>query len=118
MNTQVQVLLQAQKDTQQITNFKWRDKRGQFHKPKNMETRHIFYTLRMIWNHSMPEEAKIRPYREYDFNPFYTKEYMQFAVLALAMELSDRYDLSFKSQNQLQFMLDYLSAQHVKRIKL
>jgi hypothetical protein len=32
--------------------FMWKDDDDVFHDPERMETRHIFFTLRMIWNHS------------------------------------------------------------------
>lgn len=71
----------------------WRDTKGQFHEPATMETRHLFYTLRMIWNHSMPESVRLRPYRHYDFGPFYTAEYLQHALLHIGRELLQRSDL-------------------------
>jgi len=45
--------------------YMWRDTDGHFHDPKSMETRHVFFTLRMIWNHHAPLEARIEPYRRY-----------------------------------------------------
>ena len=75
------------------TGFKWRDKRGGFHKPSNMQTRHVYYTLRMIWNHSAPDYARVTPYRHYThFNEYYTPEYMGRTVKAMFAEIQTRND--------------------------
>ena len=76
----------------ELSDFQWRTRTGEFLDPKQMEARHLFYTLRMIWNHSAPEELKIRPYKRYRFSVFYTPEYMKKAVHALMNELSTRID--------------------------
>lgn len=39
--------------------FKWRTAEGEWIAPEKMETRHLFYTLRMIWNHSVPAELRV-----------------------------------------------------------
>ena len=74
--------------------FKWRDRKGNFHAPRDMETHHLFFTLRMIWNHSAPEELKILPYKKYAFSSFYTPQYVREAVRYLCRELSLRTDLT------------------------
>lgn len=73
-----------------LSSFQWRDRYGVFHDPKQMKTRHIFYTLRMIWNHCAPDNLKLRPYQKYNFNSFYTTEYMIRAVKSLIEELKTR----------------------------
>jgi hypothetical protein len=83
----------CQMKLQQIEGFMWRDRQGTFHKPENMTTQHVFFTLRMIWNHSAPLGMRIKPYKQYNFGSFYTKDYMITAVYALAEELSTRTDL-------------------------
>lgn len=84
--------------------FEWRDREGNFHKPENMETRHLFYTLRMIWNHSMPEEFRLTPYNSYRFGDFYTDEYMKRAIRNIAAELTKRKDMTASFKAQLKFM--------------
>ena len=58
-----------------------------------MVTRHLFLTLRMIWNHVMPDDARIHPHVRYKFAPYYTEQYFKRAIVALANELSTRTDL-------------------------
>lgn len=64
----------------------WRDHSGRFLEPAAMETRHLFYTLRMIWNHTLPESVRLHPYRRYRFSPFYTIEYLQQAIYYIGQE--------------------------------
>jgi hypothetical protein len=75
--------------------------------PKEMATRHLFYTLRMIWNHSMPEEARIEPYRRYLFGRRHNPEYLKVAIIAIGMELAERDDLDDELSEQLLRMMNY-----------
>lgn len=84
--------------------FKWRDKKGVFHTPKSMETRHLFYTLRMIWNHSMLDTMRIEPYTRYTFNSFYTPAYMKEAIQHVGTELFKRNDLLPEWEMHLRYM--------------
>ena len=70
--------------------FRWRDRHGNFHKPSEMNTRHLYFTLRMIWNHVAPPKLKIHPYQKYRFSIFYTQEYMIDAIKHLSLELKKR----------------------------
>lgn len=75
--------------------FHWRTRGGEeFLRPANMETRHVFFTWLMIWNHSCPEEL-VRPEgRRYtEFDPFYTPAYMAQAFRVMFNELRIRKDL-------------------------
>lgn len=76
-----------------IESFKWKDKKGNFHSPKDMSTQHLFFTFRMIWNHTAPEDMRIEPYQRYSFDDFYTAEYIADAIRAISSELSKREDL-------------------------
>jgi hypothetical protein len=72
--------------------YQWRDRQGNFHHPGEMESRHIFHTVAMIWNHTMP--IKTRPdYQRYEFGPYYTKDYLKLSVVMLVKELFRRDDL-------------------------
>lgn len=86
--------------------FTWRDRHGEFHDPKDMHTKHLFHTLRMIWNHSAPEYLKVHPFQKYKFPEFYTSDYMGAAVSAMYHELSKRDDLNDYQINTLQRMAD------------
>ena len=92
-------------------DFKWITKYGERLSPKEMSTGHVFYSLRMLWNHTVPQEKRLRPYKEYAFrNP--NEEYWRKAVLNLLYELSTRDDVA-------QFMIDDLvsMARHLKLLE-
>jgi hypothetical protein len=77
-----------------VETFKWKDKDDNFHNPQDMHTRHIFFTLRMIWNHIAPHEMRIEPYKRYRFGKFYTAEYIKESIKVLYAELRTRNDLT------------------------
>ena len=89
--------------------FKWRERTGTRVLVTEMPTRHLFFTLRMIWNHTMPMKARLRPYREYTFGPVYTQEYLQTAVKEIYTELRTRADLKPHWQQDLQRMQNYFT---------
>jgi hypothetical protein len=78
--------------------------------PSEMETRHVFYTLLMIWNHTMPIEARTEGYKEYTFSSFYTPEYMAKAVYAHVEELATRRDMLPQWTVKLNHMTAWLAA--------
>ncbi len=88
--------------------FKWRDRRGGYHYPSAMNTDHLFYTVRMIWNHNMP--VKLAPYAKYAFNEFYSAEYMKNALRAMVPELAKRIDLTNLQRADLKSMTRWLST--------
>ena len=94
--------------------FAWRDRRGVFYLPSEMVTRHLFLTLRMIWNHVMPDSARFHPYACYKFTPFYTEQYFKRAIVALANELSTRTDLAPSSAAELYRMQHWLIVTQLK----
>lgn len=76
-----------------------------------MATRHLFFTFRMIWNHFMPFECKILPYRHYDyFTAFYTKEYLKEAVVEVGRELFARNDIRPEWRRDLEKMRGYMKG--------
>ena len=64
------------------------------HRPADMDTRHLFYTLRMIWNHAMPPHMVGRNVRRYVFGSFYTARYMREAILRVGGCLFSREDIA------------------------
>jgi len=98
-----------------LTTFKWKDQRGHYHAPADMSTRHLFNTLLMIWNHSAPERYKFRPYKHYEFGPYYTPRYMGVAVREMLSELKCR---SHATPAQLKILSTMLSrAEEINRVK-
>ena len=55
MNTQLATLPESGLST----NFKWIERDGNRISPADMATRHLVFSLRMIYNHTMPEEYHI-----------------------------------------------------------
>ena len=96
------------------TTFRWRDSRGQRHAPADMPTRHLFFTLRMIWNHTMPHSARLPEGNRYStFGPEYTEAYLKQAVRCLSSELSTRTDMAPDWQRQLDRMLAWLGTAQI-----
>lgn len=77
-----------------LHTYLWRDRKGQFHRPAKMETRHIFYVLAMIWHHSLPRTYTLFPHRKYTFSNYYTVPYMAQSVEVMFCELFTRNDLT------------------------
>ena len=93
-----------------VKKFQWRTKDSlEFIYPKDMDTRHLFFTIRMIWNNFCPEELQHPPIRMYCFAPFYTREYLKEAVKQCHLELMTRTDLTEYMKGFLKFMEDNMS---------
>ena len=88
--------------------YEWRDRFGVFHKPRDMETRHLFHVIRMIWDHSMPSQWQTKWLRRYVFPKYYTVEYMAASVRIILPELLNRKDLTEEQWFWLQFMRQHL----------
>ncbi len=80
----------------------WASRDGKI-KIKHMGTTHLFHTIKMIWNHSVPEELKYKPYKKYRFGKFYTKEYLLKVLPDMLHEILKRPDIT---QDQLNILLD------------
>lgn len=91
------------------TPWTWRTQQGNFMLPSEMETRHLFYTLRMIWNHKMPEVARFPAYQQYEFSAFYTDVYFRQAILFLTEELAQRDNMIPQWKADLDHMITWLA---------
>lgn len=94
------------------SNFKWKS-REVFIAPKDMETRHLFMTFVLIWNHTMPYDAMLEKsgnwtHHMYYLGPFYTKEYLATALVSIAPILFSRTDLEDSWKDTLKFMNEYV----------
>ena len=89
--------------------FEWRQKGGEYIQINKMHTRHLFYTLRMIWNHTMPMDARLTPFRMYSFGPVYTQEYLKRAVKEILSELCTREDIEADWYADIQHMVNYFN---------
>lgn len=80
------IMISALTITQELPqdDFEWRDRMGDMHKPKNMSSKHIFYTWLMIWNHSAPSSFRIPWGYRYTFDQsLYPNDYMERAFHVL-----------------------------------
>lgn len=100
-------LLTAIKDVD-LESFRWIDRKGGKHLVRDMDTHHLFFSLRMIWNHSVPEHLQLKPFIQYSLNR--TVEYLKVAVLALACELITRNDLNPEWEADILHMISSLKA--------
>lgn len=57
-------------------------------KIKDMDTNHIINTIKMLWNHTAPEEWRLKPYRVYKIKM--TKQYVMVCLQAMVEELRNR----------------------------
>lgn len=72
-----------------------------------MRTRHLFYTLRMVW-HNLGGEP-VSEIKRYTFDPdIYTPAYLKLAIKALYAELCTRNDI--QHSHRLQLMMIKLAA--------
>lgn len=98
----------------QEKDFLWRTQTGEFKKITDMHTCHLYNTFKMIWNHSVPEEMKVLPYKKYSFGKYYTNDYVREAIKNMILELQSRQDLSsvqlaelLQMKSNLQRYIDY-----------
>lgn len=99
-----------------IEAWRWRDKFGTFLRVEQMDTGHIFNTLRMIWNHSMPASAITHDFIRHTFTGFYTPEYLRSAILPLTIELSKRKDMLAYQERHLKFMIEWLRTHRLQGV--
>ena len=85
--------LQQTSQSKVTTEFQWRSCTGKYYPVSSMDTRHLFHTFRMIWNHTMPKVARTGEFHKYHFGKQYTEAYMMQAIRAMLPELCNRKDL-------------------------
>lgn len=96
-------------NTEVDVTFKWRDRQGRFHKIDAMRTKHLFYVLRMIWNHRMPVPvSNDKNFNRYSFNSFYTDDYFKKAIQHMLPELVKRPDIRDDFREDINWMVNWL----------
>lgn len=109
--------LALKNNTEAEKPFIWRTKDRHLLLPVNeMNTKHLFYTLLMIWNHSAPKDAQIWFNHKYVFGPFYTPQYMLAAFRAIYVELKRRTDIGPRMSEVLTKMENYHRAKNILEI--
>lgn len=97
--------------------FRWRTKDGEdFLYPRDMGTNHLVNTLSMIWNHTMPVDARMPRYIQHDLGSYYTDSYLKQSIRQLALVLVGRKDLTAEHKRKLNFMFDYLKRHQLEGI--
>jgi hypothetical protein len=87
-----------------VDSIHWRTREGEILTPSEMKTSHLFNCVRMIFNHTAPDEMKLRPFKHWpgwDRAPSYQK---RVCVTAFLRELLHRSDLGPEQIDQLRHM--------------
>ena len=90
-----------------MADFRWRTDKGEMLYPTDMETSHLFYTVRLIWNNIAPTSDRIVFISSRRFSAeLYTEEYLSEALQVLSAELfiRDLRILSISQRGELNFM--------------
>lgn len=93
-----------------VPTWRWRDRNGRWLFPSDMETRHVFHTIKMIWNNFMPEHMAFRDARHYYFGPTYTMQYLKEALINLWAELETRKNLEPLWIRQIEIMRRWIQG--------
>lgn len=88
-----------------VPGWRWITSRGEHMPPASMATTHLFFTLRMIWNHSMPRHMHVGyNVKRWRFGIRHRPSYMRQAIVHLGAELFTRTDLPAWMQEELRQM--------------
>ena len=79
--------------------------------PAEMETRHLFHVVRMIWDHTMPPEFQTTFENRYIFPASYTETYMATALRLCIPILVNRHDLEDYMKYWLEHMVKCLQKE-------
>lgn len=83
------------------TGFEWRTAKGTMLSIRSIPTSHLYNIMAMVWNNTCEPHQRVGKYRLYNFNSFYTEEYMAQALEQTMEELQSRGDLTTSMQNGL-----------------
>lgn len=88
-----------------IPGWRWRTHGDGEVAPSSMATTHLFFTLRMIWNHGMPTHMHVGGRtRQWRFGARHNPQYMRQAIVQIGAELFTRTDLPASYRAQLDEM--------------
>lgn len=74
----------------QRQKFIWETDRGELIAPEDMATEHLFYAVRMLFNHTYPPAFRIGEFKRHRNVFKWPLDYREQALLALAIELRGR----------------------------
>lgn len=95
-------------------NFRWITQQGESIHPTAMSTWHLFNSLKMIWNHTVPGEFQFMPYKPYHLS--ITRRRRAECVSNLFLELMNRTDRTKVMDEVLAKMAEFVIG--VKNKKL
>jgi len=75
-------------------NFRWVCMDTRVMHPCEMQTSHLFNSIKMIWNHKTPAAWRIQPYTEYKGVRKWGNKETKYAIKNLMCELMNRSDLT------------------------
>jgi len=97
----------------------WVDRYGHPHHIESMTDSHLYYTLRMIWNHSAPEEFKFRPYIKYCFyKEYYSPKRLKKLIPIMINEALSRASMKPEWKKDIEYMVAVAQKDNVKDMKV
>ena len=85
-----------------IQNNQWITQEGEEIAISDMDTAHLYYSVRMLWNHYCPPDLQLRPFKLYLLH--FSREYVVSRLRSMVEELSRRGDLTERQLSDLNFM--------------
>jgi hypothetical protein len=82
--------------------FVWKTHKGITYYPEQMETPHLFYSVRMLFNNVVPAPYRVGEFKSYPDIKTWSPGYLYAAMYALASELFNREDLDSDLADQLE----------------
>lgn len=86
-----------------MRKFRWQTMDGQILTPPEMETTHLFYVIRMVYNHTVPPALRL-PGGHWKEAEEWTPETKRRILIEMIKELAKRDDLPFALDVQLSIM--------------
>lgn len=87
-------------NTLDVDTFKWTCHDGREMRPAKMQTTHLFYSVRMVFNALVPKEHRIEG-KVWMLSPHRPPGYWRQALIIMLQELSTRHDLPTYMMHQL-----------------
>lgn len=106
MTSPTLTLVQGYEEEIPLAHWTWRDRKGNLWDPSDMTTKHLFFTVRAVWNSVMDPDMRVgEAYVVYDFK--YPAAYMRAAVAILGQHLINRPDMELWQKGELMNMLNH-----------
>jgi hypothetical protein len=88
------------------SSFVWVDAGLNEHEIEKMQTSHLYYTLRIIWNYLCPENLVVDKKDDYELSEhsIYNKTLLRSGILRMKDELLKRSDLTEELKLKTEFM--------------